>query len=140
MKEVNAYLIFDGSCRDAMNFYKKCFGGEVQLMTFGQTPPGQGPPIPPEAKDRVMHARLASGSFVLMASDNMPGMPFQQGNNYWISIHCDSGQEVDKFFTALSEKGKVTMPPGETFWAYRFTMFTDKFGVNWMLNYGKPMQ
>jgi PhnB protein len=137
MKEINAYLIFNGNCREAMTFYQKCLGAELQMMPFSDMP---GDKVPPEAKDRLMHARLTKGATVLMASDNMPGMPFQRGDNFSVSLNCDSVQEIEKLFSALSEKGKVTMPLGETFWAARFGMFTDQFGINWMLNLDKPQQ
>jgi PhnB protein len=136
MKEINAYLIFDGNCREAMTFYEKCLGGDLQLMPFSA-----GPCTPPEgSQDRIMHARLANGPALLMASDTMPGMPFQQGSNFSLSITCESAQETDRLFTALSENGKVTMPLQETFWAARFGMFTDRFGINWMLNFERPKQ
>ena len=104
----------------------------------GKEPKG----IPKEAKDRIMHARLAKGSMVLMAADSMPGMspPLQLGNNFSLNVNCESIQEVDKFFTALSDKGKVIMQPQETFWAARFGMLTDKFGIHWMFNLEKPRQ
>ena len=137
MKEINAYLIFNGNCREAMTFYQKCLGADLQMMPFSDMPGGK---VPPEAKDRVMHARLTKGPAVLMASDNMPGMPFQQGDNFSVSLNCDSVQEIEKLFSALSEKSKVTMPLQETFWAARFGMFTDQFGINWMLNLDKPGQ
>jgi PhnB protein len=69
-----------------------------------------------------------------MASDTMPGMPFAQGNNFSVTIDCESVEEIDRCFAALSEKGKVTMPLQKTFWAPRFGMLTDRFGINWMLN------
>jgi PhnB protein len=137
MKEINAYLIFNGNCREAMTFYQKCLGAELQMMPFSDMP---GDKVPPEAKDRLMHARLTKGATVLMASDNMPGMPFQQGDNFSVSLNCDSVQEIEKLFSGLSDNGKVTMPLGETFWAARFGMFTDQFGINWMLNLDKPQQ
>lgn len=137
MKEVASYLMFDGNCREAMKFYEKCLGAELQLMSYAEGPGT----CPNEAKDRIMHARLTKGgSPVLMASDTMPGMPFQQGNNFSLAVGCESAQEVDKFFSALSEKGKVTMPLQETFWATRFGMLTDQFGINWMFNHEKPRQ
>lgn len=133
MKETNTYLIFNGNCREAMTFYAKCLGAELQLSTFSETP---GCPAPPEAKDRIMHARIAKGDTTfLMASDNMPGMPFQQGDNFSIAIQCESAQETDRLFNALADKGKVTMPLGQTFWAARFGMLTDRFGINWMFNF-----
>jgi PhnB protein len=95
---------------------------------------------PPGSEKRVMHARLTKGSLTLMASDTMPGMPFQQGTNFSLTIECETPQEVDQVFAALSAGGKVTMPVQETFWAKRFGMLTDKFGVNWMLDLEKPQQ
>jgi PhnB protein len=134
MKETNTYLIFDGNCREAMTFYQKCLGAELSVMPFSA---GPGNP-PPEAKDRIMHARLTKGTAVLMASDAMPGMAVHQGDNFFVNIGCESVQEIEKLFAALGEKGKVKMPLQETFWATRFAMLTDQFGINWMLNLEKP--
>ncbi len=133
MKDINAYLNFNGNCREAMKFYEECLGGELQMMPFSEAPN-----TPPEAKDRVMHARLAKGAAVLMASDTMPGMPFQPGNNFWVSVNCESRDEIERVFAALSEKGKVTMPLQDAFWGARFGMLTDQFGVNWMFNFEQP--
>ena len=133
MRELATYLIFSGNCREAMSFYGKCFGAPVHFVTFGEMPGG-----PPEgAKDRIMHARLTQGALALMASDNMPGMPFHQGDNFSISVGCETVQEAEQLFKAFSEKGKVTMPIQETFWAIRFGMLTDQFGINWMFNLEK---
>jgi PhnB protein len=138
MKGPVTYLNFDGNCRDAMKFYERCFGGELSLMTFGDM---QGPCAPPsEMKDRIMHARLTKGSEVfLMSSDTMPGQgaPYQQGNNFWIMLPCESVEEVDRLFSALGQKGQVTMPLQTTFWAARFGMLTDQFGIHWMLNFDR---
>ena len=134
MKELVTYLNFDGNCRDAMKFYERCLGGELHMMPFAEAQFD----YPKEAKDRILHARLTKGSAVLMASDTMPGMPFKQGNNFSISIHCESVQELERLFTALGEGGKVTMPLQDTFWGARFGMITDQFGVNWMFNFEKP--
>lgn len=139
MKEINSYLTFNGNCREAMEFYKKCLGGELQLIPFSEMP-GDLPKEAKGAKDGIMHARLAKGAVALMASDTMPGHAFQQGNNFSIAIQCESPQEVDELFTALGEKGKATMPVQETFWAARFGMVTDQFGINWMFNFEKPKQ
>ena len=134
MKDVNACLIFDGNCREAMKFYEKCLGADLYLMPFSETPCN----APKEAKDLIAHARLGNGSALLMASDTMPGMPFQQGNNFSVNINCESFEEIERFFTALSENGKVTMPLHDAFWGTRFGMLTDQFGVNWMFNFEKP--
>ena len=133
MKEISAYLIFNGNCREAMTFYQKFLGSELQLITFGD----MGGNAPPDSKDRIAHARISKGAAVLLASDNMPGMTFNAGDNYFVCIQCESVQETDKLFAALSEKGKPIQPPQETPWAKRFAMFTDQFGTKWMLNCSK---
>ncbi|HEX4605181.1 MAG TPA: VOC family protein [Candidatus Angelobacter sp.] len=137
MKEINAYLIFNGNCREAMTFYQQCLGADLQLAPFSDMPGGN---IPKEARDRTMHARLTKGAAVLLASDNMVGMPFQQGDNFSIALQCESAQETEELFNALSAKGTITMPLQETFWAARFGMFKDQFGIHWMLNFEKPVQ
>lgn len=134
MKALNTYLNFDGNAREAMEFYKACLGAQLDIITFGESPMQ----APPGSEKRVMHARLSIGALTLMASDTMPGMPFQPGTNYSLALECDSTQEVDRIFAALSAGGKVTMPVQETFWATRFGMLTDKFGVSWMLDLAKP--
>jgi len=85
-----------------------------------------------------MHARLAKGSAVLMASDTMPGMPFHQGNNFSVTMACESADEINRLFKAFGENGKVTMALHDAFWGARFGMLTDKFGINWMFNYELP--
>ena len=135
MKEVTAYLNFDGNCRQAMTFYNSCLGAEIQLSTF---PDAQGKPSE-DPNGRIMHARLINGGqAILMASDGQPGSPVQPGNNFSIAIQCDSIPEIERLFPALSQNGKVTMPLQDTFWGARFGMFTDQFGIHWMLNCDLP--
>src|SRR5215203_3266656 len=100
MKEINTYLFFDGNCREAMSFYHKCLGGSLEMMPFTDMPGGN---FPPEAKNRIMHATLRQGDAVLMASDTMPGMPHTPGNNYSVSIDCESQAETENFFNALEQ-------------------------------------
>jgi PhnB protein len=138
MKSMNAYLIFEGNCRQAMEFYKKCFGGELHTVPFSQMPGGISGF--PQAKDWLMHARLASGPVVLMASDTRPDIPLKRGNNFHISINCADVQEAEKLFSALGEKGKIKMAMQETFFAVRFGMLTDQFGTHWMINVDKPQK
>ena len=133
MKQINVYLTFDGNCREAMTFYAAALGAEIQLMTFADMPQ-----CPAGASDRIMHARIAKGSGVLMASDTMPGMPFNPGNNLSISVDCEDEVEEEQFFTKLSDGGKVTMPLQDVFWGARFGMLIDKFGIQWMFNLDKP--
>jgi PhnB protein len=137
VKELIVYLNFDGNCRDAMTFYGQCLGAELQISSFADAPGD----FPKDARDRVMHARLTIGSKpILMASDTIPGMPFQQGNNFSISVPCESNEEIERLFAALGEGGKVTMPLQDQFWGARFGMLVDRFGIHWMFNFDHPKQ
>ncbi len=136
MQDMNAYLIFNGNCRTAMEFYKQCLGGVLHMMSYSEAPGCSD--LPQEYKDWIIHSRLTFKSTVLMASDTRPGMPVQQGNNFFISINCESIQEVENLFKALVVKGEVNMPVQETFFATRFAMLKDQFGIKWMLNLEKP--
>ena len=105
-EEIVTYLNFDGNCREDMTFYAKCLGGELTLTPFSEMPGNH----PPEAEDRIMHARvskkgagLAVGLTLVMVSDRMPGMPFQQGGGFSTSIMCESADEVDRLFAALGK-------------------------------------
>jgi len=132
MTEIHAYLTFDGNCGEAMKFYAKCLKADLQMMPFAEMPGGK---FPPGSKDRIMHARLQKGDAILMASDTMPDHPFKQGNNFSVSLACESKKEVDEFSNALKEGGKVTMTNQDMFWGAYFGMVTDKFGINWMFNF-----
>jgi PhnB protein len=129
--KVATYLNFDGNCRGAMQFYQKCLGAEIQLTPFMDT---QGKPsTQPDA--RIMHCELLKdGHRLLMASDTQPGSPLQFGNNFHVSVDCASLDEIDKIFAALSQKGRVKIPLGDTPWGARLAMLTDQFGVPWILN------
>lgn len=138
MKDINAYLIFNGNCRQAMTFYKKCLGGVLYLSTYAEMPGAcDAPGFPKKAKDWIIHARITIKSLVLMASDTRPDMEVTQGDNFFVSIQSDSIKEAQKLFKALSVKGTVEMPLQETPWAVRFGMFTDQFGIKWMINFEK---
>jgi len=137
--KVLPFLHFDGNCREAMEFYKQCLAAELFLLPYSGAP-GEQTWVTPESKDRIMHSTLTRGTPLLMASDTRPGTLFQQGNNFAVVIECDSPEEIEAFFTALSEKGQVMMPLQDTFWNARFGMLTDKFGVRWMLNFALPKE
>ncbi len=143
MATVNAYLTFEGNCEAAFNFYRSAFGGEFRdLNRFSEMPPQEGmPATSEEMKNRIMHVSLPiSAETILMGSDTMPGMgpDMTAGNNFSISIGVSSKEEADKLCDALSADGKVTMPLEVTFWGAYFGMWTDKFGINWMVNYDLP--
>jgi len=143
MATVNVYLTFEGNCETAFNFYRTAFGGKFKdFNRFGEMPPQEGmPPLSDEMKNRVMHVSLPiSAETILMGSDTMPGMgpDIKVGNNFSISLGVNSREEADKLCTALSAGGKITMPLEVTFWGAYFGMWTDKFGINWMVNYDLP--
>jgi len=139
MKTINPYLTFNGNCEAAFNFYKSVFGGEFQFIgRFKDMPPMGGKTIPAAEGDKVMHVSLPIGQgSVLMGSDTTAscGHPVTMGNNFSISINATTEAEADKLFGGLSKDGKVTMPMAKAFWGAYFGMFTDKFGINWMVNY-----
>ncbi len=131
MKEVHAYLNFDGNCRQAMTFYQGCLGAELQLTPFHDAN-GQ-PSTDPGA--RIMHSQLTvRGAAILMASDTHAGGTLQHGNDFSMSIQCESVEEIERLFAALGEGGEVKMPLADMFWGARFGMLTDRFGIQWMLN------
>ena len=131
--QINAYLIFNGNCEEAFTFYARCLRAElVVLQRFGETPGCEG--MPASQRDKVMHVRLQAGNQVLMASDNHPDHPYDGVKGCSIALSVDQADEADRIFNELSQGGVVVMPMQETFWAERFGMLTDRFGVPWMVN------
>ncbi len=136
---LNIYLTFDGNCREVFDFYRSVFGGEyLDVQTYGDAPQDMG--VPEAEKGRIMHMSLPVGSSVLMGSDSSSafGPPATAGNNFAISISVDSREQCDSYFAGLSEGGTVKMPLQETFWGAYFGNWTDKFGINWMVNFQMP--
>lgn len=133
MTNLVPYLSFDGDCRAAMEHYHSILGGSLDVQTFGEAPVDSTP----ETADRVMHAVLSSDAMVMMASDTMPGMPWNQGNNIALSIIGPDEEKLTRYFDALAEGGSVMMPLEKQFWGDVFGMCTDKFGVHWMVNVGE---
>ena len=136
---LSTYLTFDGNCREAFEFYRSVFGGEFEtFQTFAEGPPDSG--VRDEEKDRVMHVSLPIGSSVLMGSDRASGFgpPLEVGNNFSIAIGGRSREHCDEVFAKLSAGGSVTMPLQETFWGAYYGLWTDRFGINWMVNYTLP--
>ena len=142
MATVNPYLMFDGNCKEAFDFYKSAFGKEfADINFFGDMPPQEGmPPLRDDQKQMIMHVKLEiSAETFLYGSDIMPETHgFSQGDNFSISINADSRDEATDLFNKLSDGGNVTMPLADTFWGAYFGMWKDKFGVEWMVNYDDP--
>ncbi|SFB28004.1 PhnB protein [Flavobacterium swingsii] len=139
MATVNPYLIFNGNCEEAFLFYKSVFGGEFPYIgKFSDMPADENTPKLSEADaNRVMHVSLPIGKeTILMGSDsNSQSGDVQFGHNISISINAESTAEADKLFNGLSAGGSITMAMNKTFWGAYFGMFTDKFGIDWMVNF-----
>jgi PhnB protein len=132
--QVEPYLFFDGRCEEAIEFYRSKLGAEVtMLMRFKDSPePHQPGMIPPGAENKVMHANLRIGNTAVMASDGRcEGQPSFKG--FSLSINAANDAEADRLFTALGDGGQVQMPLTKTFFASRFGMVADRFGVSWMV-------
>ena len=136
MQEVQPYLMFDGNCEEALQFYQTTLGARLEmLMRYKENPDKPAPgTIPPGSDDKVMHAALYIGKSLVMASDDCFGHPKFSG--FSLSLTVDSEAEADRVFNALAEGGKVQMPLGKTFFAKRFGMVADRFGVSWMVILG----
>lgn len=133
---IKPYISFTGNCEEAINFYKDALGAEVLFMgRVGDSPmKGMGAP-----DDAIMHCTLKIGDTYLMACDNMsPDHPVNVGNNISLAVGTSDIASAEASFDKMAEGGAVIMPMQETFWAERFGMVTDKFGINWMFNVDKP--
>jgi PhnB protein len=135
--QVNPYLMFAGQCEEAFTFYAKCLGGKIEAMLAHEgTPAEQG--VPPDWRKKILHARLNLGDgAVLMASDSPPGRQ-SKPQGFCVSIQVKQAAEAERIFHALAENGTITMPIGETFFAVRFGMLVDRFGIPWMVNCPRP--
>jgi PhnB protein len=128
--QVSPYLMLDGRCEEAIEFYKKTLGAKVTNVMRFKDAPDQSM-VPPNSSDKVMHAHFTIGDSHLMASD---GDCAGKGEFKGISLTVTLPEaDADKTFAALSESGKVQMPLTKTFFSKKFGMLADKFGVNWMV-------
>ncbi len=130
MATLNPYIHFPGTCREAMAFYKDIFGGELTLMTIGESPVAAQMP---DMKDGILHSQLQSKNLIIMASDMGPANPKDQMTE--LCLVCESKDEIESLYAKLSAGGKIIRALGEEFFG-TFAQFTDKFGVNWMMQYG----
>ena len=131
---LNPYISFDGTAREAMDFYRDVFGGELSVMTFGQ----MGDPSAAGA-DKIMHGMLETDSgLTLMGADTPPGTEHNPGNNIAVSLSGDDGDELRGYWQRLSSDGNVTVPLEKQMWGDEFGMCVDRFGIAWMVNIGQP--
>ena len=136
MTQLNAYVGFNGKCREAMTFYKECLGGELTLQTVAETPIAAQ--CPQGMQQHIMHAGLTkNGVLLLMATDMTSSEGFHPGNNIALSLNCSSEEEINTFFAKLAEGGKIMENLKIQFWGAIFGALTDKYGISWMFNYDK---
>ncbi len=137
MATINPYLNFNGNTEEAFNFYKSVFGGEFQvLQRFKDMPETAN--VPPADQNKVMHVALPIGKGnILMATDALEsaGHSITVGTNFSIAISPENESEAKHLFNGLSAGGQVAVPFDKAPWGAYFGMFTDKFGIQWMVNY-----
>ena len=132
---LNPYLNFKDNTRQAMEFYKSVFGGELKMNTFKEFHASEDP----SEGDKIMHAVLDTGnSIVFMAADTPNRMEFRPGANITMSLSGEDESELKNYFKKLSSGGKTTMPLEKAVWGDTFGMCTDKYGINWMVNITAP--
>jgi len=131
---LNPYISFAGNAQQAMEFYKKVFGGSLALNTFGEFGAADGP----EA-NQIMHGMLETDSgFTLMGADTPPGMEHNPGNNMAVSLSGEDADELRSYWEKISEGGTVTVPLEKQMWGDEFGMCEDRFGIAWMVNIVQP--
>jgi PhnB protein len=131
---VQPYLFFDGRCEEAIEFYRKALGAEVEALLRFKDSPEPPPPdkVPPGSENKVMHSCFRIGDTRVMASDgHCLGQPKFQGVSLTLTVANDA--EAERLFAALSNGGQVQMPMAKTFFSSRFGMVADRFGVSWMV-------
>ncbi len=129
---MNAYLTFNGECEEAFNVYAQCLGGTIEVLMPHAGTPAEAH-VPAEWRDKIMHVRMRAGENVLMGSDAPPGH-YAKPVGISVSVQIGDPAEAERVFDTLAEGGSVTMPLSQTFWAQRFGMLVDRFGIPWMIN------
>ena len=130
--QINPYILFNGTCEEAFKFYAELLHGKIEVLsTYGETPAAGH--VAPEWRNKVIHARLSMNGQILMASDAPPER-FKPPQGFSVSLNVSSIAEAERIFAALAQGGSVGMPLGQTFWAARFGMAVDRFGIPWMVN------
>jgi PhnB protein len=130
--QLHPYLTFNGDCEVAFKFYEQCLGAKIEsLMTHAGTPAAEH--VPPEWRDKVLHASLIVGDQVLLASD-APPESYQKPKGFFVHLQMKDPAEAERIYRELSEDGTVIMPMQQTFWALSFAMIVDRFGIPWMVH------
>ena len=141
MIKINPYLNFFGNAEVVFDFYQSIFGGEfASKMKFKDMPFEGQDKMSEESLNKIMHIALPIGNDILMGSDSLEerGHEHIEGNNFHITVNVDSKEEADRIYNLLSVGGNITLPIGDVPWGDYFAMFSDKFGIYWMISYTYP--
>lgn len=130
--QVNPYLFYNGNCEQALKYYQKVLGARIEAMLTYEGGPAEMP-IPPEYKNKIMHAKITIDGEVLMASDAPPGR-FHPAQGFAVSLQVADPADAERRFKALAEGGSINMAFGKTFFSKGFGMCIDAFGTPWMVN------
>jgi PhnB protein len=130
--QMNTYLSFKGQCEAAFKFYERCLGGQLgSIFRYAGTPlAGQ---VPADWQDKIMHGSITVGGQVLMGADVAPEK-YEAPKGFSISLQIESTADAERIFPQLADGGQVVMPLEKTFWAERFGMVVDRFGIPWLIN------
>ena len=133
--QLNPHLAFNGQCKEAFKFYQQCLGGTVEtMMTWGESP--MADQVGSELRDKIIHATLMVGETSLSGGDG-PADQYEAPRGFAVTIQINDPTDAERIFHELSDGGTVTMPIQQTFWAARFGMVVDRFGIPWMVNCGQ---
>jgi PhnB protein len=130
--KLNPYLLFDGKCEEAFKTYQKVLGGEIVAMIPHEGTPAEES-VAPEWRKKIIHARLVGNGMVLMGSDAPPDR-YQPMTGFSVALNVKEPAEAERVFNALAKDGTIRLPLGETFFAIKFGMLTDRYGTPWMIN------
>ncbi|MEU0093104.1 VOC family protein [Kribbella sp. NPDC006257] len=132
--KLNPYISYNGNAREAFEFYKEVFGGELAMNTFGEFGASDS-----SDADKIMHASLETPSgFTLMGADTPAELEYKPGTTMSVSLSGDDGDDLRGYYEKLAEAGTVTMPLEKQMWGDEFGMVIDQFGVSWMVNIAAP--
>jgi PhnB protein len=133
--QIQPYVFYNGTCEEAIAFYVTALGAkELVKMRFKEAPPNPEHPMPPESADKIMHATIQIGDAQLMMSDGGCMTKIDQFQGFSVSLTASDAATAERYFNALAQGAKVTMPFQKTFWSPGFGMLTDRFGVPWMVS------
>ena len=135
---LSSHVAFGGQCEDAFRFYERCLSGKIlTMLAYGNSPMAEQ--APPEWRGKIVHATLIAGDSILYGADALPEQ-YQPPRGFHLLLGIQDPAEAERVFQALSEGGTVQMPLQKTFWAVRFGMLVDRFGVSWEINCEKTPQ